>query len=560
MLIRTLTLLALTLLFSAVTVAQTQPKEGTASVSGRVLLKGEPAVGVAIGLQPQQTIPGGVPAMLDRSKYSKTKTDYEGRFSFSGLNAGQYRIVALAPGFVFADDSPLYNGKLVNLADGETLETVELTLKPGAVITGRLTDPAGKPIVEKQVQLTRMDARGNFTGFNFGGMQSLTSDDRGVYRIHSLPAGKYKVSFGFSSQDGLRAEMSRLYHVQTFHPDTTDEKQAKIIELNEGSEATGVDIKVAEAKKTFDVSGKVVEGATGQPVAGVRIGYGTPTPNGGISGWVTGMTVTDAQGEFQLQGVLPGKYVVFADSRFDSLTSDFYSDQTAVEISDADVSGVEIKAHRGGSLSGVAVVEGTNDPAIAKQLSSINLNLIYRTSADSANSRSARPAANGGSFRFNGLKPGKADIRAFTPPEGLKQIRVEHNGAPVADGFDIQAGETLGNVRVVFGYGTGLIRGQVKLVGGALPEGLGLNVMVTIASGSAGSSFFVPVDARQQFVVKNLPPGEYELKLRAHTQTTQPQLAKLVEFLNKQTQRVTVGSSEAPTEFMINLSQMEANR
>lgn len=558
MLIRTLTLLALTLLGSALTFAQTQPKEGTATVSGRVTLKGEPAGGVFVGLQPQQTAPGGMPSLSDRSQFAKVKTDAEGRFIFSGVNAGQYRIVALAPGFVSADDSPLYSGKLVNLADGETLETVELTLKRGAVITGRITDPAGKPIVEKQVQLTKMDARGNFVRFNFGGVQSLTSDDRGVYRIHSLPAGKYKVSFGYSQQDGLRAEMARLYHVQTFHPDTTDEKQARVIDLNEGSEATDIDIKIAEAKKTYDISGRVVEVANGQPVAGVRLGYGTPSPNGGLSGTVSMMTVSDAQGEFQLQGVLPGKYVVFADSRYASQQSDIYSDQTPVEISDADVSGVEIKAHRGGSLSGVAVVEGTNDPAIVKQLSSINLNFIYRVSGDSASGRSARPEANG-SFRFSGLKPGKADIRAFTPPDGLKQIRVEYNGAPVTDGFDIQAGESLSNVRVVFGYGTGLIRGQVKILGGALPEGLNFSVMATM-NGSSGSSFFVPVDTRQQFLVKNLPPGEYELKLQAYPQTSQPQLAKLMEFLNKHIQRVTVGNGETPIEITINLNQLEANR
>ena len=556
---RILILLALTLLCSAQSYAQTQPKEGTATIAGRVTLKGEPAAGVSVGLQPQQSNISGAPMFPDRSKYSRVKTDAEGRFSFSSLNAGQYRIVILAPGFVSADDSPVYNGKLVNLADGEHLETVELTLKRGAVITGRITDPSGRPIVEKQVQLTKMDARGNFVRFGFGGIQAINTDDRGVYRIHSLPAGKYKVSFGYSPQDGFRPEMSRLYHVQTFHPDTTDEKQAKIVELSDGSEATDVDIKIAEAKKTFEISGRVVEVATGQPVAGIRIGHGAPSPNGGLTGWMTGSTVTDAQGEFQLQGVLPGKYLVFADARYDSLAKDFYSDQTPVEVSDGDVTGVEIRAHRGASISGVAVVEGTNDPAILKQLTSLNLNLIYRASGESASGRNARPAANG-SFRLNGLKPGKADIRAFTPPEGLKQIRVEHNGAPVTDGFDIQAGENLTNVRVVFGYGTGVIRGQVKIIGGDLPTtGFTFSLSVKLASGSGGD-FYVPVDARGQFVVKNLPPGEYELKMFAYSATRTPEINQLLATMNKHTRRVTVAGAETQTEFLIDLSQKENDK
>ena len=222
----TFSLFALSFLLTIQLAAQTVQKPGTATISGRVVLKGEPAAGASVGLQPQQTSPGGAPAFPDRSKYSRIKTDAEGRFSFSSLNAGQYRIVALAPGFVSADDSQLTGGKLVNLADGENLENVELRLKPGAVITGRVTDPTGNPVVEKTVQLSKMDARGNFTRFNVG-FQSLTTDDRGVYRVHSLPAGKYKVSVGYSPEDGFRPEMSMLYYLKTFHPDVIDESRRR---------------------------------------------------------------------------------------------------------------------------------------------------------------------------------------------------------------------------------------------------------------------------------------------------------------------------------------------
>ncbi len=555
---RTSILLSLFLALAVPAFAQTQTKIGTANISGRVTLKGEPAAGAFVGLQPQQTTPGGGPFVPDRSKYLRVKTDAEGRFSFSSLNAGQYRIVALAPGFVSSDDSQLYNGKLVNLADGEAMENVELRLKRGAVITGRITDPASNPVVEKEVQLTKMDARGNFMRVGTGAPEMGRTDDRGVYRIHSLPPGKYKVSIGYSSE-GVRYEMSRLYFVKTFHPDTTDEKQAKIIELSDGSEATDVDIKIAEAKKAYDIFGRVIEVATGQPVAGIRIGYGALMPNGGVSGSVSGMAATDAQGEYQLSGVLPGKYLVFADSRFDSGATDFYSDHTPVEISDGDVVGIEIKAHRGGSISGIAVVEGTNDPAILKQLSSINLNVIYRAPEANLSGRNARPGANG-SFRLGGLKPGKTDLRAFTPAEGLKQIRVEHNGAPVTDGFDIQQGEHLTNVRVVFGYGSGVIRGQLKFVGGAPPlEGVTLTISVRFLGGS-GSSFNVPVDARGQFMVKNLIAGEYELKLFAYTANRAPEMNELLRLINQSSVRVTVGGGETPAELPVDLSRKENDK
>ena len=557
MLIRTSLFLTLMLLLSVPIHAQPPTKIGTGTISGRVTLKGEPAAGVSVGLQPQQSGPGGAPYVPDRSKYSRVKTDNEGRFSFSSLTAGQYRIVALASGFVSADDSQLVNGKMVTLTDGENLENVELRLKRGAVITGRVTDPSSNPVIEKSVRLMKLDARGNFSPFNINGEMTRT-DDRGVYRIYSLPAGKYKVSMGVPPEAGAGVpDMSRLYFAQTFHPDTTDEKQAKIIELSEGSEATDIDIKITESKKTYDISGRVIEAATGQPVAGIRLGYGTVMPNGRIMNSFGGMASTDAQGEYQIQGVLPGKYAVFADSRFDSQTTDFYSDQTQVEVTDGDLAGVEIKAHRGGSVSGIAVVEGTNDPAILKQLSSLNLNLIYRSS-DAGMSRSAKPGP-GGNFRFSGVKPGKADIKAFTPGDGLKQIRIEYNGAPITDGLELQQGENIANLRIVFGYGTGIVRGQLKIVGGELPANTQFTLITKFLGGS-GSEFYTQVDARNQFVLKSLPPGEYELTLRAFTPIRTPELTKVLGFMNKRTHRVMVGNSEMQTEFVIDLSQVENDK
>ena len=65
-------------------------------------------------------------------------------------------------------------------------------------------------------------------------------------------------------------------------------------------------------------------------------------------------------------------------------------------------------------------------------------------------------------------------------------------------------------VRLVFAYGTGSIRGEVKAEGGGLPEGLTLIVRSPTRGARPFSS---TVDARGRFVVENLPPGNYELSL-----------------------------------------------
>jgi hypothetical protein len=44
--------------------------------------------------------------------------------------------------------------------------------------------------------------------------------------------------------------------------------------------------------------------------------------------------------------------------------SEYYSDEVVFDVTDQDVSGLEIRARRGASLSGVVVIEGARDPSV----------------------------------------------------------------------------------------------------------------------------------------------------------------------------------------------------
>jgi hypothetical protein len=71
----------------------------------------------------------------------------------------------------------------------------------------------------------------------------LTTDDRGVYRIFGLPKSRYLLSAGGYSKGEVG------YFQKTYHPNVTDQSQAKVVEVGEGEEITGVNINVAETKK-----------------------------------------------------------------------------------------------------------------------------------------------------------------------------------------------------------------------------------------------------------------------------------------------------------------------
>jgi len=81
----------------------------------------------------------------------------------------------------------------------------------------------------------------------FDGTRNLT-DDRGVFRVYGLAPGAYRVSVGqVASAEGAISivGIGGSQYAKTFYPGATDELKAAIIRVNEGTEATNIDIILA---------------------------------------------------------------------------------------------------------------------------------------------------------------------------------------------------------------------------------------------------------------------------------------------------------------------------
>jgi protocatechuate 3,4-dioxygenase beta subunit len=537
-----------------------EAKVGTATVTGRVTFKGEAARGVVVLLQSEEGMRTG-----DRSPGARMKTDENGRFRFAGLMAGRYTLIAFAPGFVTPGENTFGSrAKAIDLADGENFDSQEIALKRGAVITGRVSDVNGKPLVEQNVELTRLDERGQPapSGPGFNPYRNST-DDRGIYRIYGLQAGRYLVSAGFAQREGsIMVTVIRTYYQRTYHPDTIEQSQARVVEVSEGFEATGIDIKMADAKKTYDVFGRVVNEDTGQPVAGVRMSYGSLMDGGKRIGAIGSFgNQTDAHGQFHIPGVLPGKYAVFVSRE---QNSDLYSEPVLFEIGEEDVSGLVVKMRRGGSISGVAVIEGTSDPVILSKLLQIEIYANVKSEELSSPSGSRANIGPDGGFTLRGAPPGMARLsiyfRAETPRFSI--LRIERDGAPQREGVQINPGEQVTGVRLVIGAGTNIVRGQLRVKGGALPEGAIPVVNAYRAGTEIVNGRSRQVDAGGRFVIEGLTPGEYELKLSIHFPFgSTSETGKLTERLNKQTQAVTVGANqETQVTFVVDLTPKEGGQ
>lgn len=189
---------------------QAQPAETktvAATISGLVTLKGEPARGVTVTLQPQRS---------DPSNALRAGTDEQGRFRFTGVAAGSYSIFALAPGYIAPGDGGMgRRGRALNVAEGEKVENLEIEIKRGGVIAGRVADSQGRPANEETINLHRLDSRGkpqNFYWLYNMNYEMYRTDDRGVYRLFGLPEGRYLVSVGQERGPGLARIISgRLF-------------------------------------------------------------------------------------------------------------------------------------------------------------------------------------------------------------------------------------------------------------------------------------------------------------------------------------------------------------
>ncbi|HKG14388.1 MAG TPA: carboxypeptidase-like regulatory domain-containing protein [Pyrinomonadaceae bacterium] len=506
---------ALALLLTLCAAQALAQREAPASVAGRVR-EGERGVAgvnvVVMSADPSQRFkPAG-----------RARTDAEGRYRITGVPPGKYVVTPMAPAYVLLDVTNFPPGKPLTLSAGDSVEDTDFRVIRGGVITGRVLDEDGNPVVMEPVSVTPEDPKSEQQRSRFFAVdqRDLATDDRGVYRVYGIQPGRYRVSVGGGGRT-LRAPGAKYYR-RTFYPSATDESQAKVVEVTPGAEVADVDITLGSPEKTFRASGRFVFADTNQPAQVSSFGYGMLDPaTGRPLGEYTGGSA-NARGEFQAAGLAPGRYKLFAyPGPLESV--EWYSDSTPFEITDSDVSGLVVKLHRGSTVSGVVVVEGLRDrAAAARMLTGVRVYgaATRRGEDDDGAGGFARPVAVGpdGSFQVTGVRPGRLRLDVSTAEvKGLAFSRVEVNGAEQRDGINIAEGAQVTGVRVVLVYGTATLRGQVSVAaGGALPQGA-RTLVVARRVGGPESRFTkgAEADTRGLFQMEGLPAGEYEVQARS---------------------------------------------
>lgn len=207
-----------------------------------------------------------------------TKTSLDGSFVASGLVPGDYYAIATMLGYELPygvdekwDGNPrtmpdvskvMANFPVVHVVAQRTV-LIDLTMKHGGVIAGRVSFEDGSPATEVNVMLQPVGVRLGIAQEEVGGLGEIAgyhrlsarTDDAGRYRVAGLPAGKYRVTVALNTQqrsqevvggmtpdDFFSEDGKARQQIFFYAPGVVKEADAKLVELHGDEDAEGVDV------------------------------------------------------------------------------------------------------------------------------------------------------------------------------------------------------------------------------------------------------------------------------------------------------------------------------
>ena len=294
------------ILCGSLVAAQTVGPAG--SMEGRVvdLTSGAPIPGamVTLGLRNGRTLSAMTGA---RPTFPAIKTDQQGRFVFTNLEAGVYSLTAERQGFLRAGYETIGSHPVV-LGENQALLSALLGLLPEGVIAAKVLDSDGDPLADALVRLLRQGnllAAGRAQAFAAG---SCRTDDLGECRVARLPHGNYLLEASppprpASSRSLPRSEKPEPADIVTYYPRAADLASAKSMRTGPGE--MRVEMKLLKLT-TVQISGRVIDPG---PVAGTTVLHLAARNAAGSA--LQADTPAD-DGSFLIRNVPPGKYKLVA--------------------------------------------------------------------------------------------------------------------------------------------------------------------------------------------------------------------------------------------------------
>src|ERR1700722_19753744 len=146
------------------------------------------------------------------------RSDAAGHFHVTAAN-GPY-VTGVKAGYLPASKSAMSRNP-------QDFSQLRITLKPEAVITGKVVEEDGFPASRAMVQAMRYGpALDGVRTLNWGG--SVQTDDQGEYRVEKLPAGKYYVYVNANDSSNWDRRYAAQYLGGTLDPNDEHAVEVKM--------------------------------------------------------------------------------------------------------------------------------------------------------------------------------------------------------------------------------------------------------------------------------------------------------------------------------------------
>jgi protocatechuate 3,4-dioxygenase beta subunit/5-hydroxyisourate hydrolase-like protein (transthyretin family) len=531
-----------------------QPQPRKASIEGVVMsaVSSEPLMRAQVVLQriqPPNPAAGGTVIITNSTTTSSMQTlpfvtERDGKFEFRNLDPGQYRLRVIRNGYAaqeYGQRTVTTSGVPITLVEGQQLKDVSFKLIAAGVVSGRVRDANGEPVGRVQVSLMRSiySVTGQRT---FSSVGSDTTDDRGEYRVFWAPPGRYIVSVS-SNNSSLPIELlvstTSQYSDRTFpptyYPGTTDPVRATTIELQPGSEVSGIDFTIAPPKG-YRIRGKMLDSTTGKPPRAANITI-TQRQDQNTNVLLTSNTGTrstynEADGTFEIRNVVPGSYWVrgqastnsadaidrnlVAQARTNSDLIDLAllgnrgaSVQMPIDVGAQDVEGVVLTLSPGINIPVQLSVEGQELMAVANY---DRIRVYLRPTTNSGASGNQRVSFTAeGTANIENVSPGEYRLTVNMPMQDYFVKEARSEGMDVLnDAWQITS-RTSGTLTVVLSPKAGVIEGNLV---DALSKPVGGNLVVLIPDqGRDRTELFksATTDANGHYSIRGVYPGGYRL-------------------------------------------------